>query len=189
MAADRILNIKVSTTSNWVNSTTLLANLTWTQTGQTGLGNSSRVDASGNINLQRMPLDTAFTNNVRIQLTLDDHMTDFGGRAIHSRWAVTGEGSNPPTKAEGFCMFSLACGDTNPINPLNVTPTRVSPNLIRIHDNRVIGQPDNVPYAYMPGMIVELPSGGYFIQLDPGTGGKGTGTSPIGDGDEECETD
>ena len=186
MAADRIVNIKVTTTSLWVSPTNLNATIDWVQTGLTGFGNqNNRLLPGGGgctINLQGMPRDGAFTNKVRIQLTLDDHMTDYQGNPVHSRWAVAGEGSNPPTKAEGPCRFMLNCGDANAINPLNVSFDRVSPNLIRIQDNRVIGQPDNVQYAFGLGMMVGLPTGGYFITLDPSSGTKGTGTSPI---DEE----
>lgn len=191
MAADRIVNIKVTTTSQWQAPSTLYANVNWVQTGLTGFGNqNNRLLPGGGgctINLQGMPRDSAFTNNVRIQLTLDDHMTDYQNRPVHSRWAVAGEGSNPPAKAEGPCMFMLNCGDANAINPLNVSFDRVSPNLIRIQDNRVIGQPDNVQYAFGLGMIVELPTGNYFITLDPASSPKGTGTSPIEDEEEGCE--
>jgi len=186
MAADRIVNIKVSTTSRWTDSTHLYANVTWEQTGLTGFGNqNNRLLPGGGgctIDLGRMPGDPAFTNNVRIQLTLDDHMTDYQGKPVHSRWAIVGEGSNPPTKVEGPCMFMAQCGDGMAINPLNVSFDRVSPNLIRIQDDRVIGQPENVLYAFGLGMIVELPTGGYFIQLDPSTSPKG---GPIKPNEEE----
>jgi hypothetical protein len=195
MAADRIINIKVGVTSRWINPTSLEANIGWIQTGQVGVDpgdNGNRVNSvSGNVNLQRMHLDTAFTDNVRIQLTLDDRMTDISGGKVKARWALPGEGSNPPTKAEGPCMFTLRCGDTNPIDPLNVSYKRVSDNLLRILDNRgskhadLPDPVDNVPYAFVPGMIVELPIGNYFIQLDPEVGKKGTGITPL-DEEESC---
>lgn len=184
MAADRILNIKATATSNWVDPQTLHANITWQQTGQTGLDKSpggSRVDpVSGDINLMRMWKNTAFTNNVRIQITLDDQMTDYSGKKVHSQYA----------DLPGDCWFMLKCGDTQTINPLGVTSTRVSNNLVRIQDNRVINiDPkvlgDNVPFAFSLGMIVKLPTGDRPVTLDPGVGGKGTGVTPIED-DESC---
>lgn len=188
MAADRILNMKVSATSNWIAPNNLGAHLVWQQTGQTGLGNSNRVDPAGNINLQRMPRDSQWSDSVRIQITLDDHMTDFNGRPVHARYARPGEGPIEP----GYCWFMARCGDSQPTTPANVSSSRVSDNLVRIQDNRtsqLLGGPlptDDVPYAWALGMIVELPVGPYFITLDPVTGGKGTGTTPI-DGEDEAD--
>ena len=186
--ADRILNMKVGVTSNWINPDNLFANVVWQQTGQTGLGSGNRVASSGDINLQQMPRNTQWSDNVRIQITLDDHMTDYNGRPVHARFAQANEGPINP----GYCWFMATCGGAQTY-PANVSATRVSDNLVRIQDNRtaqLLGGPlpgDDLPYAWGLGMIVELPTGGYFITLDPTSGTKGTGSNPIDDDESEAE--
>jgi hypothetical protein len=127
----------------------------------------TRVDSSGNINLQGMPKGDNFTDNVDIMIQLDtSEMVDQSGNPVAGRWALANESPGDGTPGgHGWFCGNKPDGSYEP----NLAAKIPGMSIIRIGDDQVLIKdetPDNDPgYAYCLGLFV--PARNYFMRLDP----------------------
>jgi hypothetical protein len=174
MPFDRTLAITATPTLIWRGDGGIGATMAYQQTSSVPDMPGAVDPQSGSINLENMPTNSRYTDNIDILITLDASATvDQNGNPLEVRWATLTE-STPPSV--GCCWFCTtpASGqnkDSTPITIPGMTTGRISDTMVFIDDNTSDG---SVVYTFC--LAIVIPSrGNYYITIDPNIVGKGVG--------------
>lgn len=193
---DRSFGVIVTPTLHWSDPHNCTSTQQYTQSSSTPQMPPVVNRATGQIDLRTLPANANYTDKVLIQFTLDQsQLRDYYGNPLpagSARWAFNNEGTAPSLGGCFFCAVYQLGG------PVNTTPIQI-PNMragrtdetfastVFIYYNPTL-TPRNQPITlqFCLGLVLTSFSN-YYITIDPQVVGKGGGTSPLDDVDQDLD--